>query len=147
MLNMQFEILSVEDNVGDVELIKEFFNDAEIKMNLHVAVDGEEASRFLCHEGKFLGSPRPKIIILDWNLPKKSGSEVLKEIKTNNNLKNIPVIILTTSNAEKDILQAYEYQANAYLVKPIDYDEFMKVIKSVEDFWLKTVTLPPKNSH
>ena len=140
-LNMPFEILLVEDNIGDVELIKEFFNDVEIKINLHVAVDGEEASQFLCHEGKFLGSPRPNIIILDWNLPKKSGSEVLKEIKNNDNLKNIPVIILTTSNAEKDILQAYDLHANAYLVKPIDFDEFMAIIKSIEHFWLRTVTL------
>jgi DNA-binding response OmpR family regulator len=84
---------------------------------------------------------------LDWNLPKKNGNEVLREIKENNNLKNIPVIILTTSSAEKNVLEAYNLRANAYLVKPIEFDEFMKVIKSVEDFWLKTVTLPPKNSH
>jgi two-component system, chemotaxis family, response regulator Rcp1 len=86
------------------------------------------------------------MIILDWNLPKKDGSEVLKEIKENNNLKRIPVIILTTSNAEKDISKAYEYHANAYLVKPIDFDEFMAVIKSIEEFWFKAVTLPPNKA-
>ena|SRR5271157_1193512 len=140
MLTKPLEILLVEDNKGDVGLIQEFLTDAKIGTNLHVAEDGEEA-------GQFLGSPRPDIIILDLNLPKKDGREVLREIKENSNLKNIPVIILTTSNAEKDILRVYDLHANAYLIKPLDFDEFMKVIKSIEDFWFKAVTLPPKNSH
>ena len=141
------EILLVEDNKGDIGLITEFFSDAKVVINLHIAEDGEEAIHFLCDKDKFLGSPLPDIIILDLNLPKKDGREVLREIKENNDLKNIPVIILTTSNAEKDILRVYELHANAYIVKPIDFDEFMAAIKSIEDFWFKTVTLPPKNLH
>jgi DNA-binding response OmpR family regulator len=138
------EILLVEDNKGDIGLITEFFIDAKV-ITLHVAEDGDEAIRFLCGEDQFLGYPLPDIIILDWNLPKKDGSEVLKEIKENNNLKNIPVIILTTSSAEKDTLRAYDLHANAYIVKPLDFDEFMKVIGSIQDFWFKSVTLPPKH--
>ena len=146
MLDMPLEIFLIEDNIGDVGLIKELFNDSKIRTNLHVAEDGEEAVRFLCGKDKFVGSPLPDIILLDWNLPKKDGSEVLKEIKENNNLKNIPVIILTTSSAEKDMLRAYDLHANAYIVKPLDFDEFMKVIGSIQDFGFKAVTLPPKSS-
>src|SRR5271169_575573 len=138
------EILLVEDNKGDIGLITEFFIDSKIRTNLHIAEDGEEAISFLYGKDQFLGSPHPDIILLDWNLPKKDGSEVLKEIKENNNLKNIPVIILTTSNAEKDIIRAYDLNANAYIVKPIYFDEFLKVIGSIEDFWFKSVTLPSK---
>jgi DNA-binding response OmpR family regulator len=127
--------------------LKNFFNNAKIRTNLHVVEDGEAAGQFLCNEGKFLNSARPDIIILDLNLPKKDGREVLKEIKENSNLKNIPVIILTTSSAEIDILRAYDLHANAYFVKPIDLDEFMKAIKSIGNFWFKAVTLPPKHSH
>ena len=141
------EILLVEDNKGDIGLITEFFSDAKVITNLHIAEDGEEAISFLCDKDQFLGSTLPDIIILDLNLPKKDGREVLKEIKENNDLKNIPVIILTTSSAEKDIGRVYDLQANAYIVKPIDFDEFMAAIKSIEDFWFKTVTLPPKHSH
>jgi DNA-binding response OmpR family regulator len=141
------EILLIEDNKGDIGLITEFFNDSEFITNIHIAENGEEAIHFLCDRDQFLGSPLPNIILLDWNLPKKDGSEVLKEIKENKDLKNIPIIILTTSSAEKDILIAYDLQANAYIVKPIDFDEFMAAIKSIEDFWFKTVTLPPKHSH
>jgi CheY-like chemotaxis protein len=144
ILDKSLEILLVEDNKGDIGLIEEFFKDAKIRINLHVEEDGEEAIRFLCGEDKFLGSPRPDLILLDWNLPKKDGHEVLKEIKGNSNLKSIPVIILTTSSAEKDILGAYDLHANAYIVKPIDFDDFMKVIGSIEDFWLEAVTLPSK---
>jgi DNA-binding response OmpR family regulator len=147
MSTRPLEILLVEDNKGDVGLITEFFIDSKIRTNLHIAEDGEEAIRFLCGKDQFLGSPLPDIIILDWNLPKKDGSEVLKEIKENDNLKNIPVIILTTSSAEKDMLRAYDLRANAYIVKPLDFDEFMTVIKSIQDFWFKAVTLPPKKSH
>ena len=146
MSTMPLEILLVEDNKGDIGLITEFFIDAKIRINLHIAEDGEEAIRFLCGKDMFLGSLLPDIIILDWNLPKKDGSEILREIKENNILKNIPVIILTTSNAEKDIFRAYDLNANAYIVKPLDFDKFMKVVGSIQDFWFKSVTLPPKSS-
>jgi len=147
MLSKPWEILLVEDNKGDIELITEFFIDSKVITNLHIAEDGEETIRFLCGKDKFSGSTLPDIIILDLNLPKKDGREVLKEIKENDDLKNIPVIILTTSSAEKDILRVYDLHANAYIVKPLDFNEFMKVIKAIEDFWFKAVTLPPKNSH
>jgi DNA-binding response OmpR family regulator len=147
ILDKPLEILLVEDNKGDIGLITEFFIDSKIRTNLHIAEDGEEAIRFLCGKDQFLGSPLPDIIILDWNLPKKDGSEVLKEIKENNNLKSIPVIILTTSSAEKDMVRAYDLHANAYIIKPLDFDEFMTVIGSIQDFWFKAVTLPPKHSH
>ncbi len=142
-----WEILLVEDNKGDIGLITEFFSDAKVITNIHIAEDGEEAIRFLYGKDTFLGSKLPDIIILDLNLPKKDGREVLREIKENKDLKTIPVIILTTSSAEKDILRVYDLHANAYLIKPLDFDEFMKVIKSIEDFWFKAVTLQPKNSH
>ena len=138
------EILLVEDNEGDVGLIEEVFEEAKIRNNIHVAEDGEEAILFLHGEGKFSGSPRPDIILLDLNLPKKDGREVLKEIKEDNNLKNIPVVILTTSNAEKDILRAYDLHANAYITKPLDFDQFIKVVGSIENFGLESVNLPSK---
>ena len=141
-----FEILLVEDNKGDIGLITEFFIDSKIITNLHIAEDGDETLRFLYGKDKFSGSTLPDIIILDWNLPKKDGSEVLKEIKENNNLKNIPVIVLTTSSAEKDMIRAYDLHANAYIFKPLDYDEFMTVINSIQDFCFKSVTLSPKSS-
>jgi CheY-like chemotaxis protein len=147
MSTKPLEILLVEDNKGDIGLITEFFIDSKVITNLHIAEDGEEAIRFLCDKDKFLGSTLPDIIILDLNLPKKDGREVLKEIKENNDLKNIPVIILTTSSAEKDILRVYDLHANAYLIKPLNFDEFITVIKSIEDFWFKAVTLPSKHSH
>jgi CheY-like chemotaxis protein len=140
------KILLVEDNKGDIGLITEFFSDAKVRTNLHITEDGDEAIRFLYGKDKFSGFTLPDIIILDWNLPKKDGSEVLKEIKENNNLKNIPVIILTTSSAEKNLSRAYDLHANAYIIKPLDFDEFMKVIGSIQDFWFKSVTLPPKSS-
>jgi|SRR5271157_804844 len=145
MLAKPLEILLVEDNKGDIGLITEFFIDSKIRTNLHVAEDGEEAIHFLCDKDQFLGSPLPDVILLDWNLPKKDGSEVLREIKENNNLKSIPVIILTTSSAEKDMIRAYDLHANAYIVKPLDFNEFMTVIGSIQDFWFKAVTLLPKH--
>jgi DNA-binding response OmpR family regulator len=128
ILDKPLETLLVEDNKGDIGLITEFFIDAKVRTNLHIAEDGEEAIRFLCGKDQFLGSQIPDIILLDWNLPKKDGSEVLREIKENNNLKSIPVIILTTSSAEKDMITAYDLHANAYVVKPLDFNEFMTVI-------------------
>jgi CheY-like chemotaxis protein len=138
------EILLVEDNEGDVGLIEEVFEEAKIKNKLHVAKNGEEAMLFLRGKGKFSGYPRPDIIILDLNLPNKDGREVLREIKEDENLHNIPVIVLTTSNSEKDILGAYGLHANAYITKPLDFDQFMKVVGSIENFWLEIVRLPTK---
>jgi CheY-like chemotaxis protein len=138
------EILLIEDNEGDVGLIEEVFEEAKIRNNLHVAEDGEEAVLYLHAEGKFLGSPRPDIILLDLNLPRKDGREVLKEIKEDNDFKNIPVVILTTSNAEKDILKAYDLHANAYITKPLDFNQFIKVVESIGNFWLEIVKLPTK---
>lgn len=144
ILGKPVEILLVEDNKGDVGLIEEVFEEAKIKNNLHVAEDGEEAMLYLHGKGKFSGSRRPDLILLDLNLPKKDGREVLREIKEDSKLKNIPVVILTTSNAEKDILGAYGLHANAYVTKPLDFDQFMKVVGSIESFWLEIVKLPSK---
>ncbi len=144
ILGKPVEILLVEDNEGDVGLIEEVFEEAKIRNNLHVAEDGEEAILYLHGKGKFSGSPRPDIIILDLNLPNKDGREVLREIKEDSDLKNIPVIVLTTSGAEKDILRSYNLHANAYVTKPLDFDQFIKVVGSIENFWLEIVRLPPK---
>ena len=138
------EILLVEDNKGDVGLIEEVFEEAKIRNNLHVAEDGEEAMLYLRGKGKFSGSLRPDIVILDLNLPNKDGREVLREIKEDNNLKNIPVIILTSSIAEKDILRAYELNANAYVTKPLDFNQFINVVGSIVNFWLEIIQLPTK---
>jgi len=140
----QIEILLVEDNKGDIGLIEEVFEEAKIRNKLHVAEDGEEAMLYLRGKGKFSGSPRPDIIILDLNLPKKDGREVLREIKEDKELLNIPVIVLTTSSAENDILGAYDLHANAYITKPFDFDQFIKIVGSIENFWLEIVRLPMK---
>ena len=144
ILGKPVEILLVEDNKGDVGLVEEVFEESKIRNNLHVAEDGEDAIFYLHGKGKFSGSRRPDLILLDLNLPKKDGREVLKEIKEDDNLKNIPVVILTTSNAEKDILGAYGLRANAYVTKPIDFDQFINVIGSIVNFWLGVVQLPTK---
>jgi CheY-like chemotaxis protein len=138
------EILLVEDNEGDIGLIEEVLEEAKIRNSLHIAKDGEEAMLFLHGEGRFSGSPRPDVILLDLNLPKKDGREVLREIKEDDALKNIPVVILTTSGAEKDILKSYDLHANAYVTKPLDFDQFIMVIKSIANFWLEIVKLPTK---
>ena len=138
------EILLVEDNKGDIGLIEEVFEEAKIKNNIHVAEDGEEALRYLLGKGKFSGSRHPDLILLDLNLPKKDGREVLREIKEDKNLHSIPVIVLTTSNAEKDILEAYDLHANAYVTKPLGFNEFIKVVESIESFWLEIVQLPTR---
>ncbi len=138
------EILLVEDSRGDIGLIEEVFEEAKIRNNLHIAEDGEEAILFLNKEGQFLDAPRPDIILLDLNLPKKDGREVLQEVKEDDNLKNIPIVVLTTSKAEEDVLKSYNLHANAYITKPVDFDQFIKVIKCIEDFWLQVVKLPPK---
>ena len=134
----------MEDNEGDIGLIEEVLEEAKIRNSLHIAKDGEEAMLFLHGEGRFSGSPRPDVILLDLNLPKKDGREVLREIKEDDALKNIPVVILTTSGAEKDILKSYDLHANAYVTKPLDFDQFIMVIKSIANFWLEIVKLPMK---
>jgi chemotaxis family two-component system response regulator Rcp1 len=136
------EVLLVEDSPGDVRLTREAFKDAKVLINLHVASDGTEAMAFLRHEGQHANVPRPDLILLDLNLPKKDGREVLEEIKENPTLKSIPVVILTTSASEVDILRSYQLHANCYITKPVDLDGFLKVVKSIDSFWLSTVKLP-----
>ena len=136
------EILLVEDNPGDSRLAKEALKESKLKNNLYVAEDGVEAMNFLYKTGKYSKMPRPDLVILDLNLPKKDGREVLAEIKNDDNLKRIPVVILTISKAEEDILRTYNLHANCYVTKPLDLDQFMKVVRSIEDFWLTIVKLP-----
>jgi chemotaxis family two-component system response regulator Rcp1 len=137
------EILLVEDNPGDVDLTREAMENSKIRVALHVVSDGVEAMAFLKRSGKYASAPRPDIVLLDLNLPKKSGREVLAEIKEDPDLKRIPVVILTISKDEEDILKSYNLHANCYITKPIDLNQFVKVVKSIEDFWLTIVKLPP----
>jgi two-component system, chemotaxis family, response regulator Rcp1 len=136
------EVLLVEDSVGDVRLTREAFKDARVHINLHVAVDGDDAMAFLKRERQYANAPRPDLILLDLNLPKKDGREVLKEIKENPTLAIIPVVILTTSASEEDILRTYQLHANCYISKPVDLEGFLKVVKSIDTFWLSVVKLP-----
>ncbi|MGA8021841.1 MAG: response regulator [Candidatus Acidiferrales bacterium] len=136
------DILLVEDNAGDVRLTQEVLSDSKIRNNLMVATNGEEALACLRKQGKFRDFARPDIILLDLNLPIKDGREVLAQIKEDPDLKRIPVVILTTSRAEEDILKTYNLHANCYVTKPVDLDQFIKVVKSLEDFWLAIVKLP-----
>jgi CheY-like chemotaxis protein len=138
------EILLVEDNPADVRLTQENFKETKISNNLHVVNDGDEAIDFLRREGKYAHSVRPDLILLDLNLPKKNGREVLEEIKADDKLKRIPVVILTVSKADEDIINAYNLHANCYITKPVDLNQFVKVVKSIEDFWLSIVKLPQK---
>lgn len=138
------EILLVEDNPGDVRLTKEAIKDGKVINNLYVVGDGIEALDFLHKKGSFEKVPRPDLVLLDLNLPRKNGREVLAEIKADENLRSIPVIILSTSEAENDIMKSYELNANCYVTKPVDLDDFMNVVKSIEDFWLSVVKLPTK---
>ncbi|HEX8949806.1 MAG TPA: response regulator [Dissulfurispiraceae bacterium] len=138
------EILLVEDNPGDVRLMEEALKDAKIYTHLHVARDGEEAMQFLRREGEYAGVHRPDLIMLDLNLPKKDGREVLAEIKDDPVLRRIPVVVITTSRAEEDIVRSYNLHANCYVTKPVDFEQFMKVVQSIEEFWLTVVKLPPK---
>ncbi|NQU43996.1 response regulator [bacterium] len=138
------EILLVEDNEGDVRLTHEALKDAKVHNNLRVIPDGVEALRFLRREGPHRTVPRPDLILLDLNLPRKSGMQVLAEIKKDPDLKKIPVVILTTSEAETDILQAYDLNASCYVTKPVDLDQFIKVVNTIEDFWLSIVKYPGK---
>ena len=136
------EVLLVEDSPGDVRLTREAFKDAKVHINLHVASDGAEAMEFLNREGKHARAPRPDLILLDLNLPKKDGREVLAEVKESPTLMSIPVVILTTSASEEDILRSYRLHANCYISKPVDLDGFLKVVKSIDNFWLTVVKLP-----
>ncbi len=136
------DILLVEDNPGDVDLAREALGMGKLHNSLHVARDGMEAMDFLRQAGKFLNSPRPDLIILDLNLPKKDGRQVLAEIKADEDLKRIPVVILTTSSAEEDVLKSYNLHANCFITKPIDLSQFMHVVQSIESFWLSIVVLP-----
>ena len=136
------DILLVEDNAGDVWLTREVLRDSKVRNNLIVANNGQEALACLRNQGKFAGTVRPDLILLDLNLPVKDGREVLAEIKADPDLKRIPVVILTTSKAEEDILKTYNLHANCYVTKPVDLEQFVKVVKSLEDFWLAIVKLP-----
>jgi two-component system, chemotaxis family, response regulator Rcp1 len=143
-LSRTFEILLVEDNPGDVRLSRETLKDFKVLNHLSVVGDGVEAMAYLRREGKYVHASRPDLILLDLNLPRKDGREVLTEIKVDEHLKRIPVVILTTSSAEQDILNTYEHHANCYIKKPVDLDQFSAVVKSIEEFWFTTVQLPPE---
>ncbi len=138
------EILLVEDNPADVRLTKEALKEEKVYNNLHVVNDGEEAINFLQKQGKYKQAVRPDLILLDLNLPKKDGREVLKEIKSDSKLKTIPVVVLTVSRAEEDVLKAYNLHANCYITKPVDINQFIKIAQAVQEFWLTIVKLPPK---
>ena len=135
-------ILLVEDNPGDVRLTEEALKESKIAVNMRIARDGVEALAMLRGEGDYANQPLPDLILLDLNMPRLDGREVLRLIKTDDRLKHIPVVVLTTSKAEKDIIQAYGLHANCYVTKPVEFDEFMEIIKSIEGFWLTVVKLP-----
>jgi chemotaxis family two-component system response regulator Rcp1 len=136
------EVLLVEDSLGDVRLTREAFKDAKVHINLHVAADGVEAMAFLQREGDYANVPRPDLILLDLNLPKKDGRQVLKEIKESASLGSIPVVILTTSASEIDVLRSYQLHANCFITKPVNLEGFLEVVKSIDNFWLAVVKLP-----
>ena len=138
----RIHVLLVEDNPGDVRLTTEALREGKIPHHLHVVSDGVEAMAFLRREGPYADAPRPDLILLDLNLPKKDGREVLAEIKADENLKRIPVVVLTTSQAEEDILRTYELHANCYVTKPVDLQQFIAVIQAIEEYWLATARLP-----
>lgn len=139
------EILLIEDSPGDVRLTIEALKEAKVSNNLSVVQDGVEAMDFLRQKGKYKDATRPDLILLDLNLPRKDGREVLAEVKNDPKLRQIPVVVLTTSRSEQDILKAYDLHANCYITKPVDFKQFMTIVKSVEDFWLTVVKLPPNN--
>jgi CheY-like chemotaxis protein len=141
--NRPVEILLVEDNPGDERLTREALKEGKVYNNFHWVKDGVEAMEFLRRQGKYASAPRPDIILLDLNLPKMDGREVLQAIKTDADLKRIPVVVLTTSKAEEDVLRTYSLHANCYVTKPVDLEKFITVVKSIDAFWLTVVTLPP----
>jgi CheY-like chemotaxis protein len=136
------KILLVEDNPGDVDLVRVAIEDNKVCNELYVATDGVEALAFLHREGKYVDAPRPDLILLDLNLPRKDGREVLAEIKSDEQLKRMPVVVLTTSKQEEDILKVYNLNANCYVTKPLDLDQFLHVVKSIDSFWFGIVALP-----
>ncbi len=138
------EILLVEDNPGDVRLTQEAVREAKIRNTLNVVNDGEQAIAYVRRQGEFADRPRPDLILLDLNLPRKDGREVLQDLKCDPDLHRIPVVVLTSSEAEQDILRTYDLYANAYVTKPVDLEQFMHVVSSIQDFWLNIVKLPPE---
>ncbi|HYW45634.1 MAG TPA: response regulator [Bryobacteraceae bacterium] len=143
MTGQSIEVLLVEDNPGDVRLTVEAMKEGKVINNLSVASDGVEALAFLRKEDVFHNAPRPDIILLDLNLPKLDGRQVLREIKTDESLRRIPVVVLTTSRAEEDILRSYDLHANCFVTKPVDFEQFEKVVRAISDFWFEIVKLPP----
>jgi two-component system, chemotaxis family, response regulator Rcp1 len=141
-----FEVLLIEDSAGDVRLTQEALKDAKMHINVNVARDGVEAMAFLRREEQYEGVPRPDLILLDLNLPRKGGREVLEEVKGDPTLMSIPVVVLTTSESEQDILRSYMLHANCFITKPVDFDGFLKVVKSIDYFWLSVVKLPREMS-
>ena len=135
-------ILLVEDNPADARLIEEVFKDTNVNNKIYVVKDGVEAMDFLNKKNEYSDFPKPEMILLDLNLPRKDGREVLKEVKKNDELKSIPIVILTTSSAKEDVIKTYSNHANCYITKPVDFDQFLRVITAIEDFWLKVVELP-----
>lgn len=140
------DILLVEDSDADIRLTIEALKESKVSNRLHIVRDGEEAMEFLRRRGEYADAPFPDLILLDLNLPRKDGREVLAEIKSDHELKQIPVVILTTSKAEEDVLKAYRLHANCYVTKPVDLEQFITVVKSIEDFWFTVVKLPPNKS-
>lgn len=140
------DILLVEDSPADILITREAFEEFRVLNTLHVVEDGVEAMAFLHQEGKYVAVPLPDLILLDLNLPRKNGREVLVDIKADQNLKHIPVVVLTTSHSEQDVLQAYDQHANCYIVKPVGFDNFVEAMKSIRQFWFSVVTLPPEVS-
>ena len=137
------EILLVEDSPSDTDLTLEALKDFKVRNHVSVVEDGVQALQFLRRQGPFAEAPRPDLIMLDLNLPRKDGREVLAEIKADDDLKTIPIVVLTTSRAEQDVLRAYQLNANCYITKPVDFNQFLEVVRSIESFWLFVVTLPP----
>jgi CheY-like chemotaxis protein len=136
------EVLLVEDDPGDVLLIQEAFADNKLLNNLNIVNDGEQALAYLRREGEYAAAPRPDLVLLDLNLPRKDGREVLQEVKTDESLRTIPVVVLTTSEAEEDVLRSYQLHANAYVPKPVDFDRFVSIVRQIDDFFVSVVRLP-----
>jgi CheY-like chemotaxis protein len=137
------EVLLVEDDPGDALMTREAFEAGKVVNNLHVVTNGEEALKFLRNEGEYVDAPRPDLVLLDLNLPRKDGREVLAEVKEDDDLRRIPVVVLTTSESEEDVLRSYDLHANAYVSKPVDFERFTEVVRQIDDFFISVVKLPP----